>query len=196
MGVSFSVNSNLGVSPVNSLPYVISQASGMAMSTCVIVVFCSYIALQVLLLRREFKPINLLQILFSTLFGYFVGFTNGILGDFAFPTYLGKLGMLAISIMLIAVGVTLYIEVDLVPMPMEGLSLAIAKKTGQLFHDIKIIIDCVVVLISIAISLVFLRNLVGIREGTVIAAIITGKIIALVKKRLCRSFLNFRVCDS
>lgn len=184
MGVAFSVNSNLGVSPVNSLPYVVSQVSGTAMSTCVIVIFCSYILLQVVILRKEFRPINLLQIVFSTIFGYFVDFAKWIVGDFALPTYFGQLAMLCISILFIAVGVVLYIEVDLVPMPMEGLSLAVAKKLNVPFHNMKIIVDCVVVAAGILISFLFLHTLVGIREGTVITAIVTGKVMALVKKPL------------
>lgn len=184
VGVAFSVNSNPGVSPVNSLPYVLSQISGRAMSACVIVLFCSYIALQALILRREFKAVNLLQIVFSTVFGYFVDFAKWLLGDFALPTYAGQLGMLAISIVFIAVGVVLYIEVDLVPMPMEGLSLAISKKRGIPFHNMKIVVDCVVVAAGVALSLLLLGGLVGIREGTVITAIVTGKVMALVKRPL------------
>lgn len=141
MGVAFSVNSNLGVSPVNSLPYVISQVSGAALSTCVIAVFSTYIVFQLLILRREFNPINLLQIVFSTIFGYFTDFTKWLLGDFALPTYAGQLVMLAISIVLVAVGVLLYIEVDLVPMPMEGFTMAISKKMGFKFHNVKVVVD-------------------------------------------------------
>lgn len=184
VGVAFSINSNLGVSPVNSLPYVISQISGAAMSTCVIIVFCSYILLQVLVLRKEFNPINLLQIVFSTAFGYFVDFAKWIVGDFALPTYAGQLVMLAISIVFIAVGVILYLDVELVPMPMEGLSLALAKKLNIPFHNMKVIIDCVVVAVGIALSFLFLHRLDGIREGTVITAIVTGKLMALLKKKI------------
>lgn len=36
MGVAFAVNSNLGVSPVTSLPYVISLIVNMELGTCVI----------------------------------------------------------------------------------------------------------------------------------------------------------------
>ena len=80
--------------------------------------------LQILILRRQFKPVNLFQIVFSTIFGYFVNFTKDVVGDFAIPTYPGKLLMLAVSIVFIAIGVVLYIGVELVPMPMEGLSLS------------------------------------------------------------------------
>lgn len=183
-GVAVSVNSDLGVSPVNSLPYVISQIIHVQLGTCVTVVFCSYIALQVLILRKDFQIINLLQILFSTLFGYFVDFAKLVIGDFALPGYPGRLVMLAVSIVLIALGILLYLEADLVPMPMEGLTAAIAKKLGKPFPTMKTIVDCVVVASGIALCFLFLGGLNGIREGTVITAIVTGKIIAWLRKPL------------
>lgn len=182
VGVALSVNSNLGVSPVNSLPYVISQILNVQMGSCVTVIFCFYILLQVLLLRREFQPVQLLQIVFSTIFGYFVDFAKRVMGDFAIPTYLGQLTMLAMSIVLIALGVLLYMDVQLVPMPMEGLSSTIAKKISRPFPTMKMAIDCLVVLIGAVLSFVFLGKLDGIREGTIITAILVGKLIAVLKK--------------
>lgn len=184
VGVALSVNSNLGVSPVNSLPYVISQIIHVQMGTCVTVLFCFYILLQVMILRREFQPVNLLQILFSTVFGYFVDFAKMLVGDFALPTYAGKLTMLAASIFLIALGVMLYIDVELVPMPMEGLSSCIAKKLGKPFPTMKTVVDCVVVLTGVVLSFLFLGKLDGIREGTILTAAVTGKLIAMFRKWL------------
>lgn len=191
-GVAVSVNSNLGVSPVNSLPYVISRIIGVQLGTCVTVVFCSYIALQILILRREFQPVNLLQILFSTLFGYFVDFAKMLLGDFALPGYVGKLGMLAVSIVFIALGILLYMEAQLVPMPMEGLTACIAKKLDKPFPKMKTIVDCIVVGTGIVLCFVFLGGLDGIREGTVITAAVTGRIMALLRKPL--SPILRRIC--
>ena len=188
-GVAISANSDLGISPVNSLPYVVSAVTPESLRLGPI---CSYILLQILILRRQFKPVNLFQIAFSTIFGYFVNFTKDVVGGFAIPTYPGKLLMLAVSIVFIAVGVVLYIGVELVPMPMEGLSLAIADKTGMAFHNMKIVIDCVVVLTGAALSFLCLRELVYIREGTIITAIVTGKVMAMVKKPL--SPLVEKVC--
>jgi len=192
VGVALSVNANLGISPVNSLPYVVSKILGTAMSTCVIGIFSFYILLQIVILRKEFKPIHLTQLIFSTIFGYFVDFAKWLLGDFCLPGYGGRLGMLCMSIVVVAVGVVLYIDTELVPMPMEGLALALAKKSGKPFHNVKIVVDCMVVVTGLALSLVCLRRLDGIREGTVIAAIVTGKVIAWVKKPL--SPVLQRVC--
>lgn len=184
VGVALSVNSNLGVSPVNSLPYVISRIIGVQMGTCVTVLFCFYILLQVIILRREFQPVQLLQIAFSTLFGYFVDFAKLLVGDFVIATYAGKLVMLAASIFLIALGVMLYIDVELVPMPMEGLSSCIAKKLGKPFPTMKTVVDCIVVATGVVLSFVFLGRLDGIREGTIITAMVTGKLIAVFRKLL------------
>lgn len=184
LGVAFAVNSNLGVSPVTSLPYVVSLITNTALGTCVIIVYGIYIVLQILILRREFRIINLTQIIFSTIFGYFTDFTKWLLADFTLPTYAGQLVMLAISIVVVAFGVFLYMEVDLVPMPMEGLTQSIAKKVGKPFHNVKIVVDCSSVVLGIILSFVFLHGLLGIREGTVITAIVVGKVMGLFKKPL------------
>lgn len=182
-GVAFSVNSNLGVSPVNSLPYVISLIVEKKLGTCVTVVFISYILLQILILRKDFQWFNLAQILCSTLFGKFVDFAKMVVGDFAIPTYAGQLTMLGISIVLIAIGISAYMGVKLINMPMEGLTAAIASKLPKAkFHNVKVVVDCVAVGTGISLSFVFLGGLFGIREGTVISAMAIGKVIPYVNK--------------
>lgn len=156
MGVAFSLNAQLGISPVNSLPYVVSNILGQDLGTCVVAVFSIYIVGQIVILRREFQWINLTQLIFSTLFGQFADLGKRILGDFTIPTYGGQLIMLAISIVFIALGVVFYIEASLVPMPMEGMTLAIAKKVNKPFPTVKIVVDCVSVSIGILLSLIFL----------------------------------------
>jgi uncharacterized membrane protein YczE len=184
-GVAFSVNSNLGVSPINSLPYVSSRIIGFDMGTCVVAVFLMYILVQIAILRKEFKWIDLSQIFFSSLFGYFVDFSKRVLGDFSIPTYAGQLIMLAISIVFVAIGVATYMEAKLVNMPMEGMILAIVKKLPKLaFHNAKIILDCFVVIIAAILSLVFLGGLYGVREGTVLCALLVGRLMGPIQKVL------------
>ena len=192
MGVAVSINSDLGVSPVNSLPYIISQISGFALSSCVTGIFCFYILLQFIILRRNFNPINCLQIAFSFIFGYFTGFTKALIGTWAIPTYPGRLLMLAISIVFIALGVVFYVDAELVPMPMEGLSLTLAKLTNTPFPTMKTIVDCVVVATGIVLSFLFLHGLFGIREGTVVTALTVGKLVAILRKPI-RPIMN-RLC--
>ena len=74
--------------------------------------------------------------------------------------------MLVISILLVAIGVSLYMGVKLVNMPMEGMTHAISEKILKKlpFHDVKVIMDCLSVGIGIVLSFVFLGKLEGIRE--------------------------------
>ena len=182
-GVAFSVNSNLGVSPANSFPYVVSLILNTKMGNCVTVIFICYILLQILILRKDFQWINLSQILFSTLFGKFVDFAKLVLDGFCFPTYAGRLLMLAISVVLIAIGISMYMGAKLVNMPTEGLASAIAAKLpNKEFHQTKVMVDCASVGTALILSVCFLGGLQGIREGTIISAIVIGKVIPYANK--------------
>ena len=183
MGVAFSVNADLGVSPVSTLPYVLSQITVFTLGQLTTAMMAVFILLQIVILRKEFKWFNLAQMAFSFIFGYFVDFSQFLLGDLVLPTYFGRLGMLAIAIVLIAIGIVLFIGAKIVPLPTEGFCLAIVqKKAGAKFHIVKMMMDCSLVVIGLALALIFMDELHGIREGTIISAVLIGKIIPYVRK--------------
>lgn len=191
-GIALSVNCNLGVSPVSSLPYVVSQIIGISLGTCTTIVYGTYVLIQMVLNGRKFQPALLLQLVFSTIFGYFVDGAKAILGDFMLPGYLGQLAMLAVSIVLIGFSLVLYIDVKIAPMPAEGLVACIAEKLGKPFSTVKTLFDCTSVLVGAILCFVFLGRLTGIREGTVITAMLVGKMTGILRKYL--SPLIDKVC--
>ena len=180
-GIALAVNSNLGVSPVSSLPYVVSQIAGISLGTCTILVYIGYILLQ-MVISRKFQPALLLQLVFSTVFGWFVDGAKYVLGDFCLPGYFGQLLMLAASILLIGFSLVLYIDVQLAPMPAEGLVGCLSEKLGKPFSSMKTLVDCSSVLLGAVLSLVFLGRLTGIREGTVLTALLVGKMMGVLRK--------------
>ena len=180
-GIALAVNSNLGVSPVSSLPYVVSQIAGVSLGTCTILVYIGFIMLQ-MVISRKFQPALLLQLVFSTIFGWFVDGAKWVLGDFCLPGYPGQLVMLAASILLIGFSLVLYIDVKLAPMPAEGLVGCLADKLGRPFSQMKTAFDCTSVLVAAVLSLIFLGGLVGIREGTVLTALLVGKMMGVLRK--------------
>ena len=180
-GIALSVNSNLGVSPVSSLPYVVSLITKISLGTCTTIVYALYILLQ-MVLSRKFRPALLLQLVFSTIFGWFVDAAKFLLGDFCLPTYFGQLAMLAASILLIGFSLVLYIDVDLAPMPAEGLVGCIAAKNGKSFSKMKTLFDCTSVLVAVVLSFLFLGRLTGIREGTVLTALLAGRMMGLIRR--------------
>lgn len=187
MGVAFSINANLGITPVTSLPFVISLILGRSPGMVIIITFGCLILLQIILLRKNFKWINLTQIIPAALFGYFVDLSILLLGDFMIPTYAGQLVMLAISIILVALSIILVLDANFANLPAMNLALAVTKmapdhKYFGKFHIVKMMTDTTIVTIAISLSFIFLGGLVGIREGTVITALLVGQIIPYIRK--------------
>ncbi len=190
MGVSFSGTADLGMSPVNSIPYVLSEIfTQLSMGTWIIVIFSLYIAMQFILLGKNFQPWRILQLICTTLFGYFTDFTNFLAAQFlpdpALMTfspvlvYSVRLVYLFISMVLIALGILLYLAPDLISLPGEGIMQVIAVKLHKPLPVVKMCFDCTVSVIALVISLVYFQQFHGIREGTVIAALGVGKILSL-----------------
>lgn len=182
-GVALAVNCNLGVSPVSSLPYIVSQIISLSLGTCTVLVYTLFILLQ-MAITRKFQPALLLQLVFSTIFGWFVDGAKWVLGDFCLPTYFGQLAMLASSILLIGFSLVLYVDMQLAPMPAEGLVGCLSEKLHKPFTQMKTLVDCSSVVIGLALGFLFLGKPVGIREGTILTALLVGKTMAFFRKIL------------
>ncbi len=194
-GVSMAVLSNLGISPVTSFPYVLSLISGIELGTMVTIVYCVFILLQFVLLRKDFRIINILQIVCSVLFGYFIDLTNAWANSYigAPANYGISLIMLVASIILIGTGVTLYMRADIVLLPGEGLMKAIATVAKLKTSTAKILFDITLVLLAIVLSWIFLGNVQGVREGTIITACCVGAVMKLFDRlfgKALDTFLN------
>ena len=185
MGVAFSIKSGLGISPASSLPYVFSLASGRPLRLTVAIVYAFLVLLQWPVLGKNFHWRNIFQVLFALIFGYFCDFSVWILGSLGYSSYLGQLALLSVSVVLISFGVTLYVGAKLLPLPVEGLALALSSVIKKIkFPVFKIIIDASLVLSAAALSFIAFGTLEGVREGTVISALAVGFIVKLLQKPL------------
>ena len=199
IGVVFSARSNLGVSPVGSLANVLYQIglsigapAYINLGNCTIAVYCLYILVEALLLRRDFKPQMLLQLVASFLFGQLVNLATAMLSFLPAPgNYALQMLYLLCSVPLVAAGVMLYLSPNILPTPGEGMSLAISKLTGLSVGSSKTIFDCSLVVISAVTSLIFFRGLVGVREGTVICALLVGFVMKQLQKPFQKPLLRF-----
>ena len=183
-GVAIAVKADLGITPVNSIAFVLSKIFPIDHGLLTGVIYAGYVLIQLAILRREFRLYNLLQAGVGLLFGGVVFICNHIL---AFPTpefYPIRLLFLLAGVIIIGLGIMLYLRADLLPQPAEGLILAIQKKSGWKLHNIKVIFDCSVVVIAAAISLIIIKKIIGIREGTLIAMLGIGKCMGFFTKHL------------
>ena len=183
LGIAISVKSNLGVSPVSSIPYTMTCVLGIEMGKATIIFHILLVLLQIIILRKDFQLKNLLQIPVGVVFGYFTTFGNYLMSLVHVPDLLPvRLGMMLISTALIAFGIFLYVPANLIPLAGEGAMLAGAQKTGVEFSSIKLMFDISMVGISLITCLIVLHSLGSVGIGTVAAAFLVGTELKGIRK--------------
>ena len=183
LGVAVSVKSDLGVSPVSSIPYTMTCVWGIEMGKATIVFHAALVLVQVILLRRKFHLKNLLQIPVGVLFGYMTTFSNHLMTFLPDPGNICiRLGMVVISTVLVAIGLFFYVPADIIPLAGEGVMLAISKVADKAFSTVKIAFDVTMVVISLITCLILIHSLGSVGIGTVIAAVMVGMVLKLITK--------------
>ena len=184
LGVSLITKANLGTSPISSIPYVLSLNFPFTLGNFTIFFSILLIILQLIILRKNFKLEHILQIPVSIIFGYFIDLTM-ILFSWVNPeVYIMKIVYLLIGCMILGAGVYMEVLADVVMLPGESFVRAIVLTWKTNFGTTKICFDVSMAVIAAVLSLVFAGRLDGVREGTVIAALLVGFIARLIGKKL------------
>ena len=183
-GVAFSIEASLGTSPISSLPYVSSLLTPLSVGNTTILMHCVFILLQILILRKRYDPIQLIQLPVAFLFGYLTDFAVWTLDKVTYNTYWQQWILCILGILLVAIGVSFEVAANVVTLAGEGVVLAICKVCPIKFGYMKVAFDVTLVLISCILSLIFLGGLHGVREGTIAAAVFVGLITKEVNRPL------------
>ena len=184
LGVSLITKANLGTSPISSIPYVLSLNFPFTLGNFTIFFSIFLIVLQLIILRKNFKLEHILQIPVSIIFGYFIDLTM-ILFFWVNPeAYIMKIVYLLIGCLILGVGVYMEVLADVVMLPGESFVRAIVLTWKTNFGTTKICFDVSMSVIAAVLSFVFAGKLAGVREGTVIAALLVGFIARLIGKKL------------
>lgn len=184
LGVSLITKANLGTSPISSIPYVLSLNFPFTLGNFTIFFSIFLIVLQLIILRKNFKLEHILQIPVSIIFGYFIDLTM-ILFSWVNPeAYIMKIVYLLIGCLILGVGVYMEVLADVVMLPGESFVRAIVLTWKTNFGTTKICFDVSMSVIAAVLSFIFAGSLAGVREGTVIAALLVGFIARLLGKKL------------
>ena len=184
LGVSLITKANLGTSPISSIPYVLSLNFPFTLGNFTIFFSIFLIVLQLIILRKNFKGEHILQIPVSIMFGYFIDLTM-ILFSWVNPeAYIMKIVYLLIGCLILGVGVYMEVLADVVMLPGESFVRAIVLTWKTNFGTTKICFDISMSVIAAVFSFIFAGSLAGVREGTVIAALLVGFIARLIGKKL------------
>lgn len=184
-GIALSVKSRLGVSPVSSVPNAMTLIWGIEMGKATILLHAFLVLLQIPLLRKKFKLINLCQVLIGIVFGYFTTFCNwGVdqLWSGQVDAIWLRLLMQAISIVLIALGLFFYMPAKILPLAGEGLTMAMSETWGIAVHKAKIIMDVSLVVISLVLGFIFLHGLGSVGIGTILASVFVGMVLSVFNR--------------
>ena len=182
-GIAISVKSNLGVTPVSSIPYTMTCVLGMEMGKATILFHSLLVVVQVIILRKNFEIKNILQVLVGVVFGYFTTFCNW--GASFLPTpenIVIRLIMMVISTFCIACGIFLYVPPKIMPLAIEGTMETIAKVTKIEFPKVKIGFDCTMVVISLVSCLIGIHGLGSVGIGTAFGAVFVGVIMGKLNR--------------
>lgn len=183
LGISMSVKTNLGTSPVSSIPYTITCIFGMEMGKATILFHAFLVLLQILILRRSFKIKNLLQVIVGIVFGYFTTFSNFLFSFLPTPeNILIRLLMTLCSIVMIAIGIFFYLPADIMPMAAEGLIKTLSDILPVSVSNMKILFDITVVSVSLISCLLVLRTPGSVGIGTALAALLVGAVLGRLNK--------------
>lgn len=185
LGIVLTTKTGLGISPITSLPFAISTASGIPMSVMVFIVYTCALALQFLIRGRNYRIKDLLQLPMSLFFSLFLDLYErafNAIFTVAFGRLWQNLLLLAVAIILCGAGLFMMISMRLVVNPPDGLFQTISEVYHKDLGLVKNIMDISFVLCTIAVDLIFSGRLVSVGLGTIIAMIFIGRTVGLCNR--------------
>lgn len=188
LGIAFTKSAGLGVSPISSVANILSlRFTSISIGNWLTFTNCLMIIGQILLLRKDFKLIQLLQVPLSFVFGWFTDFGMWLVSFIPLDAYPAKLASVFVGVIILGFGISLSVIANVIMNSGEAFVKAIADVLHKNFGSVKTIFDVSYVALSIVLSLILFKGkIVGTREGTIIAAFCTGFAVKFWNKLLAK----------
>lgn len=178
LGISFAIRSNLGITPISCPPYVLSHYfTNWSLGQLTVGMHITMIIAQVIILRKEFPKSQYSQILVSFLFGFLIDGSMWLTQMVTAPNYAVQILYVLLGSLLVSIGIIFEVTPKLLYLAGDGLMITVARVLKRPFGQIKIAFDVTLVTFSIIAGYLLLHHVVGVREGTLISAILVGFII-------------------
>lgn len=184
-GIVLITKGALGTSQISSIPYVLSlQLPSISFGMFSFIMNMVYIVLQALLLRRQFKPIQLLQIVVNVVFSASIDVFMAMLSFYAPQQLFTRVLSAVAGCIVLAFGISVEVALDLIMVPGEGIVAAISKVSGRRFGSVKVMFDVTLILIAALLSWLFFGNIVGVGVGTLLSAVSVGQFVNLINRHV------------
>ncbi len=186
LGSALCIRANLGNNPVTVLPYAWSLAGGTTVGsfhvphwtigTYTYIFDVVLVLIQMLILRRRYQPIQLLQLAIASVFAVCLDLNMYITAHLQWTNIVACIVQLFVGGTIMAFGLTLEVTARLIYKPGVGTVVTIVRVTHIEIGIIKMCFDCTCVLLATISMLVFFHtwhwHIVGI--GTLISMIYVG----------------------
>ena len=184
-GIVLITKGALGTSQISSIPYVLSlQLPSISFGMFSFIMNMVYIVLQALLLRRQFKPIQRLQIVVTVVFSASIDVFMAMLSFYAPQQLFTRVLSAVAGCIVLAFGISVEVAPDLIMVPGEGIVAAISKVSGRRFGSVKVVFDVTLILIAALLSWLFFGNIVGVGVGTLLSAVSVGQFVNLINRHV------------
>lgn len=184
LGVGLSIKSNLGSTPVSSIPYTLNVIWGIEIGVATVIFHTILVITELILLRRAFKPKHFLQVPVGILFGFFTTISVNLVNLLPDTSNIILIViMVLVSTFLVALGLFFYVPTNIVPLSVEGITQAIAIVSNQPFTKVKVFFDVSVVVLSFVLCFIFTGVIGGsVGIGTIFSAIFVGITLKYINK--------------
>ena len=193
-GIDITIHANIGTTPLSVLPNVFDiKFDFLTFGQTTMIWNVVLILAQVLILRKNFKKQELLQIPIAFLFALFLDLNEYLLFWLAPNSFIGSIIITLIGCVIIAFAISLTVLSDVVISCGEAIVKAVSDSTKLKFGYVKIGLDVLYVVLALAFSFIFFGTLKGVGIGTVILAILTGFFVNFFTKiltPLCDKFFS------
>lgn len=183
-GVALITRAALGTSPISSLPYVLSFRFPVTLGQFSFIMNMFFILGQALLLRKNFQPIQFLQVAVNAVFSGFIDVSMDLLSWLEITSLPMAALTLALGCAVLAFGISVEVAPQVLMVPGEGIVQAIAAVTGWRFGNVKVGFDASLVATALVLSLLFFHRLQGLGIGTIFSALAVGRFVNLYNRKL------------
>lgn len=185
LSVRLTVVTAMGTSPISTIPNVMScYFTQVSLGVHMFIWNMTLLLLQLLILRKNFRPIQLLQIPLSFLFSAMLDFNGWLLRPLQPQTFVMKFVVLAAGCLLLGFSVFLTVRADVVMNAGEGIVKAIADTFHFEFGYVKVALDVLYVVVGFLLSYLFFHELRGVGVGTLLLAVFTGFVVKFFQDKL------------
>lgn len=188
LGLTLNTKTGLGVSPIISVSYSISQIFHMNFGNTTLVWYTVFVIAQLIIRGKNRRWYDLLQIPLSIVFTRFLNLFEKCI-PWETDSFAANMALLIVAIICTGVGAAMSVNMRLIPNPGDGIVAAIADFIHKDMGFAKNMFDLLNICMTFVIGIISRHFLLGIGVGTVFAVIGVGRAVAAFNY-LCKEKMN------